>query len=339
MKEKDIVLPSSIKNRVIKRYGVSTILFSLLIIAFSLIPVLMLFLPFFGVGDINSDPLQFFPMTTLDLSKGFLFQPNLIIQAMESHVAQFGEYETAMFILFFIISLLVFETWIIAFIQFCKGFKLLVYGRSSHMFKPIMTALSALISHGVLLAAGFYIVSYTDAISIRENFPLPIGISYIQFILLGVELLIVILMLIIYFTCFFRKLYLYDIDLAKYEYEVEVESFIPKEVTGIDKDVKEIKTHQYSKTTISHAHIPIGVPSIGEGAFSNCLHLTSVFIPRSVRKINANAFFNTPSLTSIKYNGTKLQWAQIKRGSNWLASSGTNIVQCKDGNIKVNVFK
>lgn len=339
MKEKDVVLPSSIKNRVIKRYGVPTILFSLLIIGFSIIPIAMLFLPFFGVGDINTNPLQFLPMTSLDLAKGCLFQPNLIIQAMESNVAQFGAYETAIFILFFILSLLVFETWIVAFIQFCKGFKLLVYGRSSHMFKPIITAISALVSHAVLLAMGFYIIKYTDAISVRENFPLPIGISFIQFILIGVELLIVILMFIIYFTCFFRKLYLYDIDLSKYEYEVEVENFIPTEVTGIDPNTKEIKSHQYAKTTISYAHIPIGVPSIGTGAFSNCLNLTSVFIPRSVKKINANAFFNTPSLVSIKYNGTKLQWSQVTRGSNWLAASGTNVVQCKDGNIKVNVFK
>ena len=45
--------------------------------------------------------------------------------------------------------------------------------------------------------------------------------------------------------------------------------------------------------------IPDGVTSIGGGAFSNCIRLTSIVIPDSVTSIGVNAFYGCSSLTSI----------------------------------------
>jgi hypothetical protein len=93
----------------------------------------------------------------------------------------------------------------------------------------------------------------------------------------------------------------------------------------------------YTKNTeITTADIPEGISQLGSSAFANCVNLSVVTLPSSLQEIGFNCFFNTPKLQTISFNGTVERWKCIKRGSNWLAKSGTRTVQCNNGKINVN---
>ncbi|MCD8209836.1 MAG: leucine-rich repeat domain-containing protein [Coprobacillus sp.] len=108
---------------------------------------------------------------------------------------------------------------------------------------------------------------------------------------------------------------------------------------GLPSDVTSVGGHDYAQNVhLQEATIPPSVKSLGNGAFSNCVNLRTVVIPESVKSIGANCFFNCATLNHISYGGTKEQWSNVKRGSNWLYKAGTTIVVCKDGPISVNPY-
>ena len=57
--------------------------------------------------------------------------------------------------------------------------------------------------------------------------------------------------------------------------------------------------------------IPKSVSTIGDGAFTNCMLLTSVMVPTSVKKVGAQAFAGCLSLADVYYAGTEKQWNAI----------------------------
>lgn len=108
----------------------------------------------------------------------------------------------------------------------------------------------------------------------------------------------------------------------------------------IPTGIKHIGGHAFTKNSnLLYANIPNGVDKLGPGAFANCVNLQMVIIPVSVKEIGYNCFYNCISLERITYCGTKEQWSQIIRGSNWLAKSKSNIVSCTNGKIIVNPLK
>ena len=78
------------------------------------------------------------------------------------------------------------------------------------------------------------------------------------------------------------------------------------------------------------------VTSIGDGAFYECISLTSVVIPNSVTNIGEYAFCECISLTSITFDGTMAQWNAISKGSYWRNNTGNYTVYCTDGAIDKN---
>lgn len=112
------------------------------------------------------------------------------------------------------------------------------------------------------------------------------------------------------------------------------------QVSEVDQTLNYISGHAYAKNVnLQAANIPEGVESVGASAFANCINLKVITIPVTVKEIGYNAFFNCKSLQKIVYAGTKEQWQQIKRGSNWLSKAGTDIVSCIDGAIQVNPYR
>lgn len=119
-------------------------------------------------------------------------------------------------------------------------------------------------------------------------------------------------------------------QVTKYKYEQA--STLPPNLTSIGG-------HAFSQNqALIIATIPLGIHSLGVGAFSNCLKLRVVTIPASVKEIGANCFFNCPKLERVNYAGTKDQWRQIVRGSNWLTKANTTKVVCSDGVLVVNPY-
>ncbi len=112
------------------------------------------------------------------------------------------------------------------------------------------------------------------------------------------------------------------------------------ERTTLPTHISSIGGHDYAQNVyLQEASIPDNITRLGTGAFSNCVNLKSVNIPKSIVYIGPNCFFNCSSLTRISYGGTKEEWKQIRRGSNWLSKAGTTIVICTDGAISVNPYK
>ena len=335
----DQQIPQSLKGRIIKRHGFATFFYSFLILLMAAIPVSMLFLPNLAVS--SDGGATFTAMTGIENLKSFGFQPNVITDLVQANPEPFADLDFYYWLILLGLGVILCWPLLTSIIQIFKALKLMVWGQSRHMGKPLVTAFFSFF--GVLLFdAGCVAIQIIFTNMLGNETTYIIGFNYIQFIRLGASLLLFIIMCIIYGTCFKHKAYLYEIDLDAYFYETVVEEITEKaptfEVKGIEVKTTYISDHQFSKTDISYAHIPIGVTTIGNGAFSNCVYLKSLFIPRSVKNIGANAFFNCQSLQEIVYNGTKAEWSTIVRGSNWLLRAGTNIVKCKDGPISVSVL-
>ena len=89
----------------------------------------------------------------------------------------------------------------------------------------------------------------------------------------------------------------------------------------------------YGCDSIESVIIPDSVTSIGQSAFSRCSGLTSVTIPDSVTSIEQAAFQGCSGLTSINFEGTKAQWNEISKGTNWDSGTGSYKIYCTDGTI------
>ena len=102
---------------------------------------------------------------------------------------------------------------------------------------------------------------------------------------------------------------------------------IPDDVTSIGDEVF------YGCTGLTSITLPAGVTSLGGGAFRGCTSLASITIPVSVTSIGEQAFFSCTALSTIRFAGTKAQWAAITKGTNWNAEVPATTVICSDGSV------
>ena len=94
-----------------------------------------------------------------------------------------------------------------------------------------------------------------------------------------------------------------------------------------------------SNGNLSEISIEAPVEVIGEMAFHNCKNLASVFLPKTIKKIEAQAFLTGGEALSITYPGTKAQFLEIDLDKNWFGENTAITVICSDGDLTVNDLK
>lgn len=77
----------------------------------------------------------------------------------------------------------------------------------------------------------------------------------------------------------------------------------------------------------------IKVTGIQSGGFANLPALERITLPAHIKTIGAGAFYNSPKLVEIVYEGTLAQWEQIKKEEGWDFGADDFTVQCTDGTV------
>ena len=108
----------------------------------------------------------------------------------------------------------------------------------------------------------------------------------------------------------------------------------------LDADMTHIPVYyNVANNNIEHLEIPEGIELIGRCAYKNCKKLQSVNLPKTLSKIDDEAFAHCDELHSIFYPGSKADWEHIKLGMQPFSSSGwihqDKTVYCNDGEVIV----
>lgn len=92
----------------------------------------------------------------------------------------------------------------------------------------------------------------------------------------------------------------------------------------------------YLCTSLKSVTIPDSVTTIEYMAFFSC-PLKSVSIPAGVTSIGGRAFGKCTSLATIRFGGTKTQWGEIKKDTNfsWNDDVPATVVHCTDGDVSL----
>lgn len=97
-----------------------------------------------------------------------------------------------------------------------------------------------------------------------------------------------------------------------------------------------IKEHAFSYCTgLISVFLSNGIETLEYSAFGNCSNLTSITIPDSVRNIGKQVFYFCRNLKNIYYIGTKAQWNNINKDSNWHSIIPATVVHCSDGDVPI----
>lgn len=101
-----------------------------------------------------------------------------------------------------------------------------------------------------------------------------------------------------------------------------------------EKGLKAIPDSAFAGTNLLSLKIPEGVTEIGADAFMNNSNLETVELPKSLKKVGDFAFGRCPKLKSVKFGGTKEEWAKLCGSTNfgyYNAHLLSAKIECSDG--------
>ena len=268
----------------------------------------------------------------------------------------------AMYIEILILAFLALATVFAVFVGIC-GILYVFTGRNTNTKLASSLSKSALVFYALFVGLVLLFAYIVQNMVMDPTGPQDAAVRFavLPLIMAGVLLAIVIALAITYHLAFKDKVFMSRKKSSNNDEEDDVEEFNPRQYQApqnqqyqqgqtviiqqqaaatdsgrLPEGVREIGDHAFAKNlSLKEATIPYGVPGLGPSAFSNCLALEKVIIPFSVKDIGYNCFFNTPKLRKIVYLGTVKDWKRVKRGSNWLARSGTRVIEASDGRIVV----
>lgn len=81
--------------------------------------------------------------------------------------------------------------------------------------------------------------------------------------------------------------------------------------------------------------LPDALEVIDVGLFTNCPGLRTVEARNKVKRIITGAFYGCTSLTGLSFNGTNVEWSNVKKSSNWHIGSAIKYVHCNTGSIGI----
>ena len=103
----------------------------------------------------------------------------------------------------------------------------------------------------------------------------------------------------------------------------------------IPDTVREIGYAAFYMTGLKEIEIPEGVTTLSESVLSWVHGLQSVSLPRSLSRIEKDAFSTGGSLKEIRYAGTVSEFGKIIRDDKWKEDSQPFVIHCTDGDVKV----
>ena len=92
----------------------------------------------------------------------------------------------------------------------------------------------------------------------------------------------------------------------------------------------------YNCQNLTSITLPENITNIASGAFWNCFNLESIKLPNGITAIKSQAFSNCVKLTEIIFEGTKEEWLNIEKGTDWNYDMKNYTIQCSDGNLDKN---
>lgn len=84
---------------------------------------------------------------------------------------------------------------------------------------------------------------------------------------------------------------------------------------------------------LKEIHVPSKVTETKTNALSGCTSLEKVTLPKGLTKIGARTFFECSNLTAVDFGGTKEEWNNIEKGTEWMNDSAIKTIRCADGDV------
>lgn len=81
------------------------------------------------------------------------------------------------------------------------------------------------------------------------------------------------------------------------------------------------------------------VTKIRSGAFAELPLLERVTIPTSIKSIGVGAFYGSPALVEVIYEGTTEEWDAIEKEEGWDAGATAFTIRCSDGTVEPEVIE